>query len=357
MKINFFRRSLPLTVPYNLSFTILNEFDLFYVIAEQDGKSGYGEITPLPGYGYESCKSVSTKLLEIAGLIEAGEDDPWNIISRISDEYPFLASGVACALETLVEGVDAAWHTPVGQKIPLAGLCAGTTPKTAAHNARALVDQGFRTLKLKIGGKAGIAADLARVRGVCSVIPAATVLRLDANQSLAEDAAIALCAGLTGLPIELVEQPYDIDCWEETARLVTRTTVPIMLDEAISTEQDIHRAKETGAQWIKLKLCKHPGMAATSDLVTIAQSIGLKLVFGNGVQSAMGNHLESRIFVDSNISAAGEQNGFLKVLDAGLDQQIYINNGDLIDKGLHKPISLISPGQKSIAEWHFAQER
>ena len=126
-----------------------------------------------------------------------------------------------------------------------------------------------------------------------------------------------------------------------------------MLDDSISSAQDIERAREIGATWVKLKLCKHPGMSETKRLIKVAQASGLKLVFGNGVQSAVGNHLESRIYSDTGITAAGEQNGFLKVSETPFAYQMCLQDGYLVDNGIFDPVPTFDPGINRIAVWRF----
>ena len=110
-----------------------------------------------------------------------------------------------------------------------------------------------------------------------------------------------------------------------------------MLDEFINDAEDIDRAAALGVHYVKLKLCKHPGMAATEALIARASAKGLKLVFGNGVQGALGNRLEARVHREAGIVSASEANGFLKVAHSPFGESMTAHRRPLIDAGLGNP--------------------
>ncbi len=58
------------------------------------------------------------------------------------------------------------------------------------------------------------------------------------------------------------------------------------------------------------------------------------MVFGNGVQSVVGNHYEALIHEDAGLTRASEGNGFLKVADPLLPHAVVVARGKLIDEGL-----------------------
>ncbi len=65
--------SLPLRRPYRLSFATLERFETFYVALEGEGRIGFGEITPLPGYGGETVEQASRALTEAKGELAKGK--------------------------------------------------------------------------------------------------------------------------------------------------------------------------------------------------------------------------------------------------------------------------------------------
>lgn len=324
----------PLRVPYRLSFDTLTAFDSLIVSLSSAGRAGYGEITPLPGYSDETVSAALEALKRAARRLEDGAP-PEAVIEDLVGETPMTASALACAFETWVEGEQDAFRAPLAEPVPLAALCGGDSPEEASETARALVRQGYRHLKLKAGG-GDIRADIERVRAVAAAVPAAVDLSVDANQRLSFDDARRLCEASAELPVALVEQPFEPLAWEDFERLVADSPVPLMLDESIWTAADIDRAAAAGAQWVKLKLCKHPGLAANRRLLEQACGLGLGVIYGNGVQGALGNHLESRIYADTGLDTPGEMNGVLKLSKDPFSALISVEQGYLSDRGVPK---------------------
>ena len=325
--------SVPLVTPYKLSFGPIYSFETFYTVLMADGRIGLGEITPLPGYNHETPKSVTRELTEFASNLE--KDLPFlNLAQDVARRSPFTASGVACAYETWLEGPKAAFSTPVPKPIPLVGFCGGDTPEQSAQCARKLLEQGYSTLKMKVGAMKPL-EDAARIRAVANGLRPACAVRLDANQAYTPDQALTLCREIEDIQVvELLEQPFHPNMWIEHEKLIEQTRLSIMLDESIWTEDDVRRAADCGAELIKLKLCKHLGMNGSKKIAQSALELKLGVVYGNGVQTALGNHLEARLYHEMGLSTASEGNGFLKPLDSPFGHEITVRDGMLTDNGI-----------------------
>jgi L-alanine-DL-glutamate epimerase-like enolase superfamily enzyme len=255
-------------------------------------------------------------------------------IQTLLRRAPFVASALACAWETWEEGMEEAYGKPVSRPIPLAAFCGGDLPEEAARSATELVGQGFNTLKMKIG-RLSPDEDGQRVRRVAKEVEGSCLLRLDANQAYAFEDALAICREIEEIRcIELLEQPFKPDQWLLHERLAQRVGVPLMLDESIWTEEDVRRAADCGARLIKLKLCKHRGMQGSKALVHVARKRGLGVVYGNGVQTALGNHLEARVHESQGLTSACESNGFLKVRVSPISHLLQTLHGELLDGGV-----------------------
>ena len=338
---------LALSEPYNLSFGPLRQFDSNFIRIVTAQGSGYGEITPLPGYSAETPHTIETVLVGIADELASGEHVE-RIVSRLAADAPMVASALVCALETASIGIDEAFLRP-HDAVALLALCQGPTPDAVAMEARRLSAAGYTTLKMKVGTRA-TADDVALLRAAASGARAGVRIRIDANQIMTVEAAHALVRCLADLPIELFEQPFPSEMDAEMAPLAAASPVPLMLDESINDAEDIDRAAALGVQYVKLKLCKHPGMAATRKLIARAQAKGLKLVFGNGVQSALGNRLEARVHREAGIASASEANGFLKVARSPFGEAMTAREGQLIDAGLGNPEAPFETGRR-ISHW------
>ncbi|MFH1019874.1 MAG: enolase C-terminal domain-like protein [Pseudomonadota bacterium] len=345
MKLTFraWHHSLPLQKPYRLSFAVLERFETIYVAVEGDGRTGYGEITPLPGYGGETVAEAISTLAGITRELSKGKAVD-EISEQLTGRCPFTASGIICAFETWAEGETDAFLTPLPTEVLLAGLCAGDSPDAIAVEARRLIEAGFTVFKLKAGRSPQIEETL--VRAAAAQLPPGGSLRLDANQAYSPKDALDLCRRLEDLgDMALLEQPFKPEMWSECAQLIAATTFPIMLDESIWTKADITRAVDCGAKHVKLKLCKHPGMTGTAEMLDDARRHGLGIVYGNGVQSAVGNHLEMRMHLQHGIPSAIEASGFAKVQSHPFRSGLTIRNGKIVDQGIDLTSASMATGR------------
>nr|WP_320191918.1 enolase C-terminal domain-like protein [uncultured Desulfobacter sp.] len=329
-----FYKSIPLTIPYNLSFGPIDTFDTFYLVARaQDNRSlvGISEITPLPGYSHETFDSVKIILLQIVDKIQMGQSLV-DVLASYVHTAPFAVSGVITAFE-LVKKHNKLVSQALEEPVELAALCDASTPLLIKKRAEELMREGFRTLKMKVG-KYEISDELERIRAVSSILPNDAIVRLDANQAYGFEQAMKLCEGLEDIEhIELLEQPFKPDFWSETEALANKTSVPIMLDESIWGHNDLKKAANSGVKYVKFKLCKHLGIEGSLNLIKDARSHGLGIVYGNGVQSALGNHYEALIHSQTNIETASESNGFLKIQAKMFSDFLKMDRGFLFDNG------------------------
>lgn len=341
MDISFsvFFKSIPLVKPYNLSFGPIKTFDTFYIIAKSlDSESQFsiGEVTPLPGYNHETVKSVTKSLNAIFHRAQTGEPLA-EVLSSYRASAPFAVSGVAVSIELLHKYSMMAQMALDGQ-IPLTALCDAASPALIGNRAAELCSQGFSTLKMKVGQR-DIVDELDRIQSVASNIPPHSSIRLDANQCYSFNQALQLCHGLEKINyITLLEQPFKSNQWGETEELVKETNIPIMLDESIWTVSDVDRAASIGVQYVKFKLCKHFGFEGSFDLIRKAKSYNMGIIYGNGVQTAVGNHYEALIHAQADIHTASEGNGFLKIKDSVFKGAMSMREGHLYDSGLDHEI-------------------
>lgn len=326
----------PLSKPYKLSFGNISSFETFYVIIKSigpKGRVGVGEITPLPGYNHETVNSVRDTIFEIVELLKSGQPVA-HILSSMKSANPFAVSGVAVAFEMFNDQ-----HAMAGKALespmPLTALCDADSLEEIRERASELRKQGFKTLKMKVG-QLSVPEELNRIASAASGIPSDTLIRLDANQCYNFDQALQLCQGLEEVDrIELLEQPFRPEQWRLVEDLVNRTTVPIMLDESIWDAEDVRRASSSGAKYVKFKLCKHLGLNGSLQLIDLAKSFQLGVVYGNGVQTAVGNHYEALIHARAGLHTSSESNGFLKINGQMKAKSLILKNGFLYDSGFN----------------------
>lgn len=99
----------------------------------------------------------------------------------------------------------------------------------ARQRAQELVEEGFDTIKVKVGGAAE--TDIARVRAVREVIGPDRKLTVDANCGWNADTAIYSIKELSDCRLALVEQPTPNGDYAALARVRRETDPPVMADD------------------------------------------------------------------------------------------------------------------------------
>lgn len=338
-----YKTRLPLIRPYHLSLVTLEAFDSVVVRIQAHGKEGFGEATDVPGY-YTQSLSDAWKFVASHGPELPGED-PQAALERMIDKgdvFSFAATPLLTALESLIESMSGA--APTSLSLPLLGIVQGETPGEFVADAQRLINDGYTALKFKVGFE--VVEDLNRVRHLQAHLTPGVKLRLDANQGYTYSQAQQFFSGLDPTGIELLEQPLEPEAWDEMTELAKISPVPLMLDEAITGEEDLDRTIETGcAKAVKFKLMKAGSLTHLEKLIEKALDAGLKVILGNGVATDIGCAHEAQVASRVGLTAhAGEMNGFLKTTEHLLQPGLQAEKGNL----------LVPPGPLSV-QWELVE--
>lgn len=306
---------IPLITPYVLSFASVEHIDIVLVrICLTDGCCGVAEAVPLPGYTKDTLASIMGVLKPLArecAGIPIGDIE--KLFARRSSEDIIALS----AFLTAVEMARNTFRLPEKIDVPLlAPVSASRAPVDVLQKSIHLIEDGYRTIKLKVGRD--LEADCLTASLLLNELPDGVHLRIDANQGYdfaQSEQFLEILRHPRNYLIELVEQPFPANAWENFEELANRTShVRLMLDESIIGENDIERAAVVGADLVKLKLCKHRGLHGLRSMAKKARMLGMETVLGNGVSSDLGNIQEAALFQGSNLFVgAFEGNGFVKL--------------------------------------------
>lgn len=302
--------SCPLTTPYKLSSGDLTSFDPFVLqLIDSDGQSGWGECLIVPGYTDESIEdSWSAANAAASLLVVPGGRSTESIISATASHCPGIASTIYSALEML--NPQGAYRLTEDVLVPLLAPCQAYDPDELRDEIEALLAQGYRTLKVKVGFN--WRDDLRRVGHVQKFLDGRGTIRLDANRGFNQKDGQEFARRLSPAGIELFEQPCASDDWQANAGVAEVSTVPVMLDESIYGLPDIERAAAIpNVGFVKLKLKKMGSAQTLEKGLHRIRELGMTPVLGDGVSMDLGCWFEACIG-SRCIDNAGEMNGFLK---------------------------------------------
>jgi L-alanine-DL-glutamate epimerase-like enolase superfamily enzyme len=146
--------------------------------------------------------------------------------------------------------------------------------------ARRLVAQGFKILKLKTGIDPD--AEIKMIREIRRAVGSKIRLKLDANQGWTLSEALRVLQAVEDCRIEVVEQPLPAWDLKASAELRRRVAMPIMLDEGVHSAHDVIRIYEAGAaDMINIKFVKTGGIYPAQSVAATAQAAGMICQIGS----------------------------------------------------------------------------
>ncbi|MCP2257360.1 L-alanine-DL-glutamate epimerase [Streptoalloteichus tenebrarius] len=285
---------LALREPFRISRSVMTSRDAVQITLEHDGTVGDGEVVTSVYFGLDVRRI--TDLLAAFAPVLADFPDPASLLAALPDAASCLAEAPG-----VLAAVDAAAHDLVGKQVGLpvhhllgqptwrpvttARTIGITEPEHAATTAKLLVDQGFGTLKLKLGSP-DPADDLARVAAVRAVAPDARLV-LDPNGAWRPDQAARLLEEFARHDVDAVEQPIPPGTPDELARLARSSPVPVIADEDATSLADVERL--AGAvHGVNVKLAKCGGVSVAREIIATARAAGTDVMLGCLVASSLG---------------------------------------------------------------------
>ena len=229
---------------------------------------------------------------------------------------PAARCGVELALLDLAaqrEGLPLARVLATGAplEVEVSALLAAQDLAELVLEARRAVEQGFRTLKLKVGAD----GPYARAAAVRDAVGPEVRLRLDANGAWTAAAALRFLAEVAPLGIELCEQPTPDLLGLETAAVV------IAADELCATEPD---AALDRARVLVLKPMALGGLLPSLRLAARARARGLGTLVTSSLDGAIARagaaHLAAALLAHGPQPAAGLATGALLLDDVCEDR-------------------------------------
>jgi o-succinylbenzoate synthase len=272
-------------------------------LSDTDGRAGYGEAAPWPGFGTESHAEARAALEEVAGALRGIELEPGDLPLSVAAplrDAPAARAAVQGALWDLAArraGRPLADHLAsqlgplcgdVLRQVPVSALLVERAPDALRDEATRARAAGYRAAKIKLGA-ATLEEDLARARAAREGLGADIALRGDANGAWSAGAALEALNSLAVVGFDYVEQPLEAGDIAGLAMLRGRTPVRIAADESVTTEEGALRLVAAGAVDVfVLKPAMLGGPARALEIAARARRAGCGVVFSHAFESAVG---------------------------------------------------------------------
>ena len=250
----------PMKRPLATSTGTVGEAALLLIDLETD--AGITGRTYLFGLGRHNLAPIARLVEAMAAMVNGDEVAPLDLERKLRARYTLL--GVHNIVLFAMSGIDmAAWDAlSQAHGVPLARLLGAAPRPVPAYNSNglgilplkdlereavALVEEGFRAVKLRLG-RQDAEQDLLALKSVKKQIPEKTILMVDFNQSLTVAEAIR-----RGRMIDdeggayWIEEPVRADDFAGCARVAREVATPIQIGENFMGPEQMAQALAAGA--------------------------------------------------------------------------------------------------------------
>lgn len=287
-------KKFPLTISRGTS----RENTNLWLILEADGLEGWGEATPfsITQEGYQNSQMLLQEFQKISYYLEK-----YHPLERQKIRDICLKLEVSSAIRA---AIDMALYDWLGKRadlplwrlwgldrekiVPLSVTVGIGTPEAAKQRVKNWLEVvDAKIIKVKLGAKEGIEADQGMLLAIKQAFPEKR-LTVDANGGWNLEAAITMANWLATQEVEYIEQPLAVGQEKDLQLLKQRSPLPIFLDESCFNSQDILQLAPY-MDGINIKIMKAGGLTEVKKMIYLAQSCGLKIMFGCYSDSSLAN--------------------------------------------------------------------
>lgn len=312
-----------LTLPRGASRTLAEGKQVILVkMTADDGTVGWGEAGPSRRWSPETTHSTYTSLKHylIPPLIG---HDPFDIqgahtimntelATALDPGQPVAKAAIDLALHDLVcRKLDIPLQAWLGSKaldgIELSYLVSVPDPEKAAEVTEKALADGYKAFKVKVGHNPDV--DVANVKAVMAAAPGCVVWP-DANQGYTLSQAMTMARAFEGLGIEIFEQPIPMTDVYGMKKLLSRTSLSIVLDEAaMGIPYLVELIRREAVDGIAIKVNKVGGLHYARQMCDLARNAGMVLI-GSGLMDApIGFAASVHLFAAYGITFPADLNG------------------------------------------------
>lgn len=307
MKLDFYKYRLPFCKPFVTATATYHHREGLILVGKNGGIQAVGESAPLPDFSVETLEDLITLIRSnpqqiselINQLIAADEEEPPWVASLDDSLPPSLAFGIDTlvanwrsgqqqkTVHQLLFGDDAQRQLSVNATLPMGEL------EPSLKQAQEWHQQGYQTLKIKVGHDIGLAVELVtELRRRSEDLR----IRLDANKSWNLIEAHRKLEQFAGLGIEYCEEPLSLATPEAFRQLKKETEISLALDESLANKSDILPwISPKAADVLILKPMVVGSFAAIANRCRQARQQGLETVFTTSLESGIGRRMTASL--------------------------------------------------------------
>ncbi|HXF61797.1 MAG TPA: enolase C-terminal domain-like protein [Caldilineaceae bacterium] len=313
-----------------------------------DGSQGWAEAPPRPTIYGETVHSITAVIAHelaprVCGLPvwdEAHEGPPWTArplqaiqarLHEIKNNHTAKAA-IDMALHAALaqhRGLSLADHLgAVAARLRVSYILGMGDEESVLAEARRVVDQGVRVLKVKVGRD--WQADLARIAKLQAELGPSVDLYADANECLDAATAPALLDRLAELGLHYCEEPLPVEEITARAQLRREGHLPLIADDSAFTLRDLKRELALDTFDILNIKTARTGYTESAAMLAQARQAGKGIMVGSQASAGLGTVCAAHFAALPGIDHPSELSFFLKLQADILDRPLRLENGDLL---------------------------
>jgi o-succinylbenzoate synthase len=292
IKANYKKYILNFKNPSGTSRGILRTKETWFIILEENGKTGVGETGLFRGLSIDDVSNYEEKLIWVCKNINLGLD---KLLSEVID-FPSIQFGLEQAFLSL-KSEDKFQLLPSqftgGEKsIPINGLVWMGEKEFMKNQIKKKIEIGFTCIKMKIGA-IDFDTEIELLKSIRKEFSSKEIeLRVDANGAFNPKNALEKLEILSALDIHSIEQPIKQGQLEAMATLCAKTPLPIALDEELigvfSSEEKKQLLEIIKPQYIILKPSLIGGFAGSLEWINSAKQNNCNWWITSALESNIG---------------------------------------------------------------------
>lgn len=332
MKATFKKYILNFKQPSGTSRGILETKETYFLIIEDEGKTGIGECGLFKGLSYDDRLDYSDKLQWVCDNVYLGVDALWKELR----EWPSIQFGVEQAFLSLKSKnpfvLFPSRFTESMQAIPINGLVWMGSPDFMKEQIKEKILNGFKCIKIKIGA-IDFQEELNLIEAIRQDFSQQMIeIRVDANGGFNESEALYKINQLSHFKIHSIEQPIKQKQYDSMTDLCKKTPLPIALDEeligVIELQDKENLLLKIRPQYIILKPSLVGGFKGSQEWIDIAERLGIGWWITSALESNIGlNAIAQWTFTLENKMPQGLGTGGL--FTNNFDSNLFVKNGHL----------------------------
>ena len=282
--------AVPFKRPFRTSSSSIDDrFSLLVQLETDNGIIGLGEAPASLTRSSASLRYLATALETVAPalLTRSLASTPFPAIPPPALAFALETAALDCLAQSEAKPL-AVFLGGSPRPVEVNAIIGEANPAETEVLATKAVEEGFRTLKLKVGGR-DLEIDEDALTRTRNAVGNAIKLRLDANQAWPENQASLALDRLAKFSPEFIEEPVTPADIPTLSRLHRKSPIPIAADESVENAQSAATLAESGTvDFLVIKLARVGGITAARSIIENARARGLGAVLTSSLETGVG---------------------------------------------------------------------